>query len=131
MKLITVDKLNELINKEFEMVPGNRNEVNRMKHAFKQGCASRLSQRLKDKYLESNKPVEYTGIDNPNNLPLSYQNEEKAVVKWLEDNGIRLVSKSSRFSVRDRVAFSRGSAKANDIGLNTQVNANARGYISN
>jgi hypothetical protein len=102
-----------------------------MKHAFKQGCASRLSQRLRDKYAESNKPVEYTGIDNPNNLPLSYRNEEKAVVKWLEDKGIKLVSKSSRFSVRDRVAFGRGSEKANDIGLNTQVNANARGYISN
>ena len=57
--------------------------------------------------------------------------EEKAVVKWLEDKGIKLVSKSSRFSVRDRVAFGRGSEKANDIGLNTQVNANARGYISN
>lgn len=126
-----IETVERLADKEFENVPGNRNEVNKMKHAFSQGCASRLSRRLKDKYLESNKPVEYTGIDNPNNLPLSYQNEEKAVVKWLEDNGIRLATKSTRFSVRDRVAFSRGSAKANDIGLNTQVNANARGYISN
>ena len=87
--------------------------------------------RLRDKYAESNKPVEYTGIDNPDNLPLSYKNEEKAVVEWLENQGIKLVSKSTRFSVRDRVAFGRGSEKANDIGLNTQVNANARGYISN
>jgi hypothetical protein len=126
-----IDTVERLADKEFEKVPGNRSEVNRMKHAFKQGCASRLSQRLRDKYAESNKPVEYTGIDNPNNLPLSYKNEEKALVKWLEDQGIKLVSKSSRFSVRDRVAFGRGSEKANDIGLNTQVNANARGYISN
>jgi hypothetical protein len=126
-----IETVERLADKEFEKVPGNRSEVNRMKHAFKQGCASRLSQRLRDKYAESNKPVEYTGIDNPDNLPLSYKNEEKAVVEWLENQGIKLVSKSTRFSVRDRVAFGRGSEKANDIGLNTQVNANARGYISN
>jgi hypothetical protein len=126
-----IETVERLADKEFEKVPGNRSEVNRMKHAFKQGCASRLSQRLRDKYAESNKPVEYTGINNPDNLPLSYKNEEKAVVEWLENQGIKLVSKSTRFSVRDRVAFGRGSEKANDIGLNTQVNANARGYISN
>ncbi len=126
-----VETIESLANKEFENVPGNRNDLNKMKHAFNQGCASRLSQRLRDKYAESNKPVEYTGIDNPNNLPLSYKNEEKAVIKWLEDQGISIVSKTTRFSVRDRVAYGRGSAKANDIGLNTQVNANARGYISN
>jgi hypothetical protein len=126
-----IETVERLADKEFEKVPGNRSEVNRMKHAFKQGCASRLSQRLRDKYAESNKPVEYTGINNPDNLPLSYKNEEKAVVEWLENQGIKIVSKSTRFSVRDRVAFGRGSEKANDIGLNTQVNANARGYISN
>lgn len=126
-----IETVERLADNEFERVPGNKSDLNKMKHAFKQGCSGRLSQRLRDKYLESNKPVDYTGINNPNNLPLTYQNEEQAIAQWLKDQGVKLSSKSSSFRVRDRVAYGRGSAKANDIGLNTQINANTRGYISN
>tara|TARA_R110001592_G_scaffold61510_1_gene187438 strand:+ start:160 stop:330 length:171 start_codon:yes stop_codon:yes gene_type:complete len=45
-----------------------------------------------------------------------------AITKWLEQKGIKLRSASSRMSVRDRVAYSRGSQKGNGIGINTQVN---------
>ena len=91
-----------------------------MSHAFKQGAASRLSKRLNDKYIEI--VPAYIPQGNPDGLPVLYKNEQMAITKWLEQKGIRLRSSTSRMSIRDRVAYSRGSEKANGIGLNTQVN---------
>jgi hypothetical protein len=49
-----------------------------------------------------------------------------AITKWLEDQGIRLRSAKSSMSIRDRVAYSRGSEKGNGIGINTQINARTK-----
>ena len=113
----TVDRL---AIAEFKEVPGSRASINKMSHAFKQGAASRLSSRLNDKYNEI--VPDYIPQGNPDGLPVLYKNEQMAITKWLEQKGIRLTSSKSRMSIRDRVAYSRGSEKANGIGLNTQVN---------
>ena len=46
--------------------------------------------------------------------------------KWLKQKGIHLRSSKSSMSIRDRVAYSRGSEKGNGIGINTQVNARTK-----
>jgi len=115
-----INTIERLTAEEFKAVPGNRASINRMSHAFKQGAASRLSKRLDDKYNEI--VPAYIPQGNPDGLPVLYKNEQLAITKWLEQKGIRLRSSKSRMSIRDRVAYSRGSEKANGIGLNTQVN---------
>jgi len=115
-----INTIDRLAIEEFKAVPGNRASINRMSHAFKQGAASRLSKRLEDKYNEI--VPDYIPQGNPDGLPVLYKNEQMAITKWLEQKGIRLRSAKSRMSIRDRVAYSRGSEKANGIGLNTQVN---------
>jgi hypothetical protein len=75
---------------------------------------------LNDRYNEI--APEYIPQGNPDGLPVLYKNEQMAITKWLEQKGIKLRSSSSRMSVRDRVAYSRGSQKGNGIGINTQVN---------
>ena len=115
-----INTVDRLAIAEFKEVPGNRASINKMSHAFKQGAASRLSRRLNDKYNEI--VPDYIPQGNPEGLPVLYKNEQMAITKWLEQKGIRLRSSKSRMSIRDRVAYSRGSEKANGIGLNTQVN---------
>jgi len=115
-----INTINRLAIEEFKEVPGSRASINKMSHAFKQGAASRLSKRLDDKYNEI--VPDYIPQGNPDGLPVLYKNEQMAITKWLEQKGIRLRSSKSRMSIRDRVAYSRGSEKANGIGLNTQVN---------
>ena len=117
----TVDKLAE---EEFKQVPGNRTTINKMAHAFKQGCASKLAKRLVDRYNEI--VPEYIAQGNPDGLPVLYKNEQMAITTWLEQKGIRLRSASSRMSIRDRVAYSRGSEKGDGIGINTQINARTK-----
>jgi len=115
-----INTIDRLAIEEFKEVPGSRASINKMSHAFKQGAASRLSKRLNDKYNEI--VPDYIPQGNPDGLPVLYKNEQMAITKWLEQKGIRLRSSTSRMSIRDRVAYSRGSEKANGIGLNTQVN---------
>ena len=115
-----INTIERLTAEEFKAVPGSRASINKMSHAFKQGAASRLSRRLEDKYNEI--VPAYIPQGNPDGLPVLYKNEQMAITKWLEQKGIRLRSSKSRMSIRDRVAYSRGSEKANGIGLNTQVN---------
>ena len=115
-----INTIERLTAEEFKAVPGSRASINKMSHAFKQGAASRLSRRLEDKYIEI--VPAYIPQGNPDGLPVLYKNEQMAITKWLEQKGIRLRSSKSRMSIRDRVAYSRGSEKANGIGLNTQVN---------
>jgi len=115
-----IDTVDKLAEEEFKQVPGNRTTINKMAHAFKQGCASKLAKRLVDRYNEI--VPDYIPQGNPDGLPILYKNEQQAITKWLEQKGIRLRSASSRMSVRDRVAYSRGSEKGSKIGINTQVN---------
>ena len=115
-----INTVERLATEEFKEVPGSRASINKMSHAFKQGCASRLSKRLNDRYNEI--APEYIPQGNPDGLPVLYKNEQMAITKWLEQKGIRLRSSKSSMSIRDRVAYSRGQAKGNGIGINTQVN---------
>jgi len=113
-----------LADEEFKNTPGSKSAVNKMKHAFQLGCASRLQSRLIDKYSEL--VPAYTGIDNPDGLPILYKNEQQAISEWLANQGVRVKTSKSSFSVRDRVAYGRGQKKGDGIGLNTQVNAQTR-----
>tara|TARA_R110000744_G_scaffold37459_1_gene85818 strand:- start:418 stop:1161 length:744 start_codon:yes stop_codon:yes gene_type:complete len=122
----TVDRLTV---EEFRKVPGSRIDINKMSHAFKQGAATRLARRLREKYEEI--VPDYIPTGNPDGLPVLYKNEQKAITTWLKQKGISLRSASSRMSVRDRVAYSRGSEKANGIGLNTQVNDRTKSRMLN
>ena len=115
-----INTIERLTAEEFKAVPGSRASINRMSHAFKQGAASRLSRRLEDKYNEI--VPAYIPQGNPDGLPVLYKNEQMAITKWLEQKGIKLRSAKSSMSIRDRVAYSRGSEKGNGIGINTQVN---------
>lgn len=119
-----INTVERLAAEEFREVPGSRASINKMSHAFKQGCAGRLQRRLLDRYNEI--APEYIPHGNPNGLPVLYKNEQMALTKWLEQKGIRLVSRKQSMSIRDRVAYGRGQAKANGIGLNTQVNARTK-----
>jgi hypothetical protein len=118
-----INTVDRLAAEEFREVPGSRASINKMSHAFKQGCASKLSKRLNDRYNEI--APEYIPQGNPDGLPVLYKNEQMAIT-WLEQKGIRLVSKKSSMSIRDRVAYSRGSEKGNGIGINTQVNGRTK-----
>jgi len=75
---------------------------------------------LNDRYNEI--APEYIPQDNPDGLPILYKNEQMAITKWLAQKGIKLTSTKSSMSIRDRVAYGRGQAKGNGIGINTQVN---------
>jgi len=119
-----INTVERLAAEEFKAVPGSRVSINKMSHAFKQGAASKLSSRLNDRYNEI--VPEYIPQGNPDGLPVLYKNEQMAITKWLEQKGIRLRSSKSSMSIRDRVAYSRGSEKGNGIGLNTQVNARTK-----
>ena len=119
-----INTVDRLAAEEFREVPGSRASINKMSHAFKQGCASRLQRRLLDRYNEI--APEYIPQGNPDGLPVLYKNEQMAITKWLEQKGIRLTSRKSSMSIRDRVAYSRGSEKGNGIGINTQVNARTK-----
>ena len=119
-----INTVNRLADEEFREVPGSRAAINKMAHAFKQGAASKLSSRLNDRYNEI--APEYIPQGNPDGLPVLYKNEQMAITKWLEQKGIRLRSAKSSMSIRDRVAYSRGSEKGNGIGINTQINARTK-----
>jgi len=119
-----INTVDRLAAEEFKEVPGNRAAINRMAHAFKQGAASKLSARLRERYEEI--APEYIPQGNPDGLPVLYKNEQKAITTWLEQKGIRLRSAKSRMSIRDRVAYSRGSEKGDGIGINTQINARTK-----
>jgi len=119
-----INTVDRLAAEEFKEVPGNRATINRMAHAFKQGAASKLSTRLRERYQEI--APEYIPQGNPDGLPVLYKNEQKAITTWLEQKGIRLRSAKSRMSIRDRVAYSRGSEKGDGIGINTQINARTK-----
>jgi len=119
-----INTVDRLAAEEFKEVPGNRATINRMAHAFKQGAASKLSARLRERYEEI--APEYIPQGNPDGLPVLYKNEQKAITTWLEQKGIRLRSAKSRMSIRDRVAYSRGSEKGDGIGINTQINARTK-----
>ena len=119
-----INTVERLADEEFREVPGSRAAINKMAHAFKQGAASKLSSRLNDRYNEI--APEYIPQGNPDGLPVLYKNEQMAITKWLEQKGIRLRSAKSSMSIRDRVAYSRGSEKGNGIGINTQINARTK-----
>tara|TARA_R100000951_G_scaffold52379_1_gene44095 strand:- start:3540 stop:4283 length:744 start_codon:yes stop_codon:yes gene_type:complete len=119
-----INTVERLAAEEFREVPGSRASINKMAHAFKQGAASKLSSRLRKRYEEI--APEYIPQGNPDGLPVLYKNEQMAITKWLEDQGIRLRSAKSSMSIRDRVAYSRGSEKGNGIGINTQINARTK-----
>ena len=119
-----INTVDRLAAEEFREVPGSRASINKMSHAFKQGCASKLSKRLNDRYNEI--APEYIPQGNPDGLPVLYKNEQMAITKWLEQKGIKLRSAKSSMSIRDRVAYSRGSEKGNGIGINTQINARTK-----
>jgi len=119
-----INTVERLADEEFREVPGSRAAINKMAHAFKQGAASKLSSRLRKRYEEI--APEYIPQGNPDGLPVLYKNEQMAITKWLEDQGIQLRSAKSSMSIRDRVAYSRGSEKGNGIGINTQINARTK-----
>ena len=119
-----INTVNRLADEEFREVPGSRASINKMAHAFKQGAASKLSGRLRERYEEI--APEYIPQGNPDGLPVLYKNEQKAITTWLEQKGIKLRSAKSRMSIRDRVAYSRGSEKGDGIGINTQINARTK-----
>ena len=115
-----INTVDRLAAEEFREVPGSRASINKMSHAFKQGAAAKLSKRLNDRYNEI--APEYIPQDNPDGLPILYKNEQMAITKWLAQKGIKLTSTKSSMSIRDKVAYGRGQAKGNGIGINTQVN---------
>ena len=115
-----INTVERLADEEFKEVPGSRASINKMAHAFKQGAASKLSSRLRRRYEEI--APAYIPQGNPDGLPVLYKNEQMAITKWLEDQGIKLRSAKSSMSIRDRVAYSRGSEKGDGIGINTQIN---------
>ena len=119
-----INTVERLAAEEFREVPGSRASINKMAHAFKQGAASKLSSRLRKRYEEI--APEYIPQGNPDGLPVLYKNEQMAITKWLEQKGIRLRSAKTSMSIRDRVAYSRGSEKGNGIGINTQINARTK-----
>jgi|TARA_B110000285_G_scaffold220115_1_gene271521 hypothetical protein len=119
-----ISTIDRLAAEEFREVPGSRSAINKMSHAFKQGASMRLSKRLTDRYNEI--VPDYIPPGNPDGLPILYKNEQQAISTWLVDQGINLTSTSSRMSIRDRVAYSRGKEKANGIGINTQVNGSTK-----
>ena len=119
-----INTVNRLADEEFREVPGSRASINKMAHAFKQGAASKLSGRLRERYEEI--APEYIPQGNPDGLPVLYKNEQMAITTWLEQKGIRLRSAKSSMSIRDRVAYSRGSEKGDGIGINTQINARTK-----
>jgi len=119
-----INTVDRLAAEEFREVPGSRASINKMSHAFKQGAASKLSGRLRKRYEEI--APAYIPQGNPDGLPVLYKNEQMAITKWLEDQGIKLRSASSKMSIRDRVAYSRGSEKGDGIGINTQINARTK-----
>jgi len=119
-----INTVERLADEEFKEVPGSRASINKMAHAFKQGAASKLSSRLRRRYEEI--APAYIPQGNPDGLPVLYKNEQMAITKWLEDQGIKLRSAKSSMSIRDRVAYSRGSEKGDGIGINTQINARTK-----
>jgi hypothetical protein len=119
-----INTVKRLADKEFESVPGSKSAINKMKRAFILGCATRLQKRINERFNEIAPP--YEGIQNPDSLPMLYQNEQKAITDWLRNQGVRVVQKKSSFNVRDREAYSRGKQKGNGIGLDTQVNNQTR-----
>ena len=119
-----INTVERLADEEFREVPGSRAAINKMAHAFKQGAASKLSSRLKKRYEEI--APEYIPQGNPDGLPVLYKNEQMAITKWLENQGIKLRTAKSSMSIRDRVAYSRGSEKGDGIGINTQINARTK-----
>lgn len=119
-----INTVKRLADKEFETVPGSKADINRMKQAFKLGCANRLAKRIKEKWLAL--VPDYKGIENPDGLPMLYKNEQKAITDWLGTQGIRVVSKKSSMNIRDRAAYHNGQSKGNGIGLDTQVNDKTR-----
>ena len=125
-----IDTVNRLAEEEFKTVPGSRSEINRMKQSFKMGCAAKLSNRIMEKYRELKGPDDYHGIPNPEGLPVLFRSEEEAIKEFLKNIGVSLSSRNTSYSIKDRVAYGRGSNKANDIGLDTQINANSRRYLS-
>lgn len=125
-----INAVERMADKEFATVPGSRSDINKMKFNFKQGAAMSLCNRLNEKYKSINGPDYYGGIDNPNNLPKLYKDEDQNNRNWLAKQGINLRSSSSSISVKDRAAFANGKAKGNNIGIDTQVNANKGKYLS-
>lgn len=119
-----INTVDRLAAEEFREVPGSRATINRMAHAFKQGAASKLSGRLRERYNEI--VPDYIPQGNPDGLPVLYKNEQMAITKWLENQGIKLRTAKSSMSIRDRVAYSRGSEKGDGIGINTQINARTK-----
>ena len=119
-----INTVKRLADKEFETVPGSKSAINKMKRAFILGCATRLQKRINERFNEIAPP--YEGIQNPDGLPMLYKNEQKAITDWLRNQGVRVVSKKSSFSVRDRAAYENGKQKGNGIGLDTQVNNQTR-----
>jgi len=94
-----------------------------------QGCALELSNRIEEKYNTINGPDYYGGIDNPNNLPKLFRDENENNRNWLANQGIKLHSKNSSISVKDKLAFNNGKESGKNIGIDTQVNANRNRYI--
>jgi len=119
-----INTVDRLAAEEFREVPGSRATINRMAHAFKQGAASKLSGRLRERYNEI--VPDYIPQGNPDGLPVLYKNEQMAITKWLENQGIKLRTAKSSMSIRDRVAYSRGSEKGDGIGINTQINVRTK-----
>ena len=95
-----------------------------------QGCALELSARIEEKYNNINGPDYYGGIDNPNNLPKLFRDENENNRNWLVKQGIKLRSTNSSIRVKDKLAFANGKASGKNIGIDTQVNANSRRYLS-
>lgn len=124
-----IEAVERMADKEFASVPGSKSDINRMKFNFKQGCAMELSNRLEEKYRTLNGPDYYGGIDNPNNLPKLFKDEDANNRNWLVNKGIKLRSTSSNINVKDRAAFANGKASGKNIGIDTQVNANKNRYI--
>ena len=111
-------------------IPGSKSEINRIKFNFMQGCALELSARIEEKYNNINGPDYYGGIDNPNNLPKLFRDENENNRNWLVKQGIKLRSTNSSIRVKDRLAFNNGKESGKNIGIDTQVNANSRRYLS-
>lgn len=110
-------------------IPGSKSEINRIKFNFMQGCAMELSNRIEEKYKALNKEDGYKGIQNPNNLPKLFRDEDENNRNWLAKQGVKLRSTSSNIRVKDRLAFANGKESGKNIGIDTQVNANKGRYL--
>jgi len=92
-------------------------------YAFEQGCASRISARIWDRYWDSMKP---SISSNPGNLPALYNSEESAIDQYLKDLGVVLTTrKGSAPKNTNNPNYRAGLEAGEHVSLDQQVSGSS------